>query len=210
MRPPISFAEFLKLPKDVQEQLSTFENEYLQEELSPSVKKKKMVELERRLKYHDWFSEFGDMKAFRNGQKEEQEIRKLVDEIGSDGMELYKMYGKKAGVMEALKDPRPSKYEKHLYKKMKEWGIKDLDELEGEAKKRFHAELDADAPDAEESKSIFPEQNVSTKNINLGYAEERPVGGKSNHGFCDPGNLYADQTTWQPPSPQRQKGWENK
>jgi len=322
MRQPISFAEFLKLPEDVQESMGRLENENLTEELSPTAQKKLMISLERKLKDFDFWYVMGDNSAWKKGKKAEEEIYKIMDELGTDDAKsLYKMYAKKSGMnealisndgispstrssiksymkdldklcrkhnwewqyeedetsfrkgrkeeqeirelvveikelgsiegfdlytkyaarngikikyflesrpseletiedlsqfpvneikikyfLEALKDPRPSAYEKHLYKKMKEWGIKDLDELEGEAKVRFHAELDADAPDpVEESKSIFPEQNVSSKNIQLGYGEERPVGGKSNHGFCDPGNLYDNTTTWQPPSNERKK-----
>jgi len=211
MRPPISFAAFLKLPEDVQESMGRLPNANLVEELSATAQKSKIRDLEKLLKNHDWYHSFGDHKSWEKGKKEVRHIRSLVDELGDDGMELYRMYGKKNGVMEgfrkeALKDPRPSEYEKHLYKKMKEWGIKDLDELQGEAKVRFHAELDADAPDpVEENKSIFPEQNISTKNIQLGYGEERPVGGKSNHGFCDPGNLYDNTPTWQTPSNERKK-----
>ena len=206
MRQPISFAEFLKLPEDVQESMGRLENENLTEELSPTAKKKLMISLERKLKDFDFWYVMGDNSAWKKGKKAEEEIYKMMDELGDDAKSLYKMYAKKSGMNEALKDPRPSAYEKHLYKKMKEWGIADLSELEGEAKVRFHAELDADAPDpVEESKSIFPEQNVSSKNIQLGYGEERPLGGKSNHGFCDPGNIYENTPAWIPPSENRKR-----
>ena len=54
MKKLISFSKFLALPKEIQEQLSALPNEYLQEELSPSIHKKKMVELAKRLKDFDF------------------------------------------------------------------------------------------------------------------------------------------------------------
>ena len=119
------------------------------------------------MKNHDWYYSFGDNNAWKKGKKENEVIRSMVDELGDDGIELYRMYGKKNGVIEGLtnearKDPRPSHYEKFLYKKMKEWKIRSLDELEGEAKKRFDKELEDYEGDGEDEVTVnLPEQNVS-------------------------------------------------
>ena len=44
-----------------------------------------------------------DQRVWKQSKKEDEQIRKLVDEIGEDALELYKMYGQKAGVMEMVK-----------------------------------------------------------------------------------------------------------
>jgi hypothetical protein len=222
MKPLISFTEFIRLPKSVQESMGRLDNEYLQEELSPTAHKKKMVELERALKNKDWWWFMSDSGIdYKRGKSEEDKIKGMRDALGDDGNLLYKQYAIKSGVVsEARKDPRPSSYEKFLYKKMKEWKIKSLDELEGEAKTRFDQECtdeyEGDGEDEvevnlPENRSMFPEMNQVTRE-GLGYGEERPVGGKSKHGFVDAGNLYPEHLVpkWIPPSPQRTRGWSNK
>ena len=92
-----SFREFCKLGKEEQVSFGS-----LQEDLSETVKKKK--QLEDLLKKHDWFYFYSDdSRAYRKGTEEQSVIRKLIDEIGKDGMKLYKTYGKKSGVMESVK-----------------------------------------------------------------------------------------------------------
>ena len=97
----ISFREFLELDKETQKRLGT-----LTEEMSVSIKKKKMVELENLLKSHDWYFTFSDdRRSYKKGEAEQSKIRRLVDYIGKDGMKLYKQLGKKAGVvMEMVKE----------------------------------------------------------------------------------------------------------
>jgi hypothetical protein len=95
----ISFREFLELDKETQKRLGT-----LTEEMSVSMKKSKMMELETLLKSHDWWWVMSDSKqSYKKGEEEQSKIRRLVDYIGKDGMKLYKQLGKKAGVMEMVK-----------------------------------------------------------------------------------------------------------
>ena len=93
----ISFREFLELDKETQIELGT-----INEDLSGQVKTKKMKQLEDLLKKHDFYFSFSDShKDWKRGNENENNIRKLVDFIGKDGMKLYKTYGKKNGVMES-------------------------------------------------------------------------------------------------------------
>ena len=95
----ISFRQFLELDKEEQTRLGTFN-----EDLSGQVKKKKMKELDLILKNKDWYAHYSDdQRVWKQSKKEDEQIRKLVDEIGEDALELYKMYGQKAGVMEMVK-----------------------------------------------------------------------------------------------------------
>jgi hypothetical protein len=90
-----TFKKFLELDKETQRQIST-----LTEEMSVSMKKKKMIELETLLKSHDWFYFYSDdSRSYRKGDEEHSKIRRLVDFIGKDGKKLYKSYGKQRGVM---------------------------------------------------------------------------------------------------------------
>ena len=90
-----TFKKFLELDEETQRQIST-----LTEEMSVSMKKKKMIELETLLKSHDWFYFYSDdSRSYRKGDEEHSKIRRLVDFIGKDGKKLYKSYGKKRGVM---------------------------------------------------------------------------------------------------------------
>lgn len=185
-----------------------------------------MKDLEKLCRKHNWHWMYEtDETLFRKGKKEEQKIRELVVEIkelGSiEGFELYQKYAAKNGIKikyfrEEKKDARPSEYEIFLHKKMKAWNVKSLEELEGEAKKRFDAECERDWKGNPEVKvnlpeSMFPEMNKVTRQ-GLGYGEERPVGEKSKHGFVDAGNLYPEHLVpkWTPPSPQRKRGWQDK
>ena len=126
----------------------------------------------------------------------------------------------------------------NMYEDTDDFKEYDLDSLEAESRKRFKDELDKEWASSKENKtdvvfnestkkpnpprnlseavrqvterSGFPEMDVSNKNMQLGYGEERPVGDKSKHGFCDAGNLYENTPTWQAPSPQRKRGWADK
>jgi ribosomal protein S15P/S13E len=95
----ISFREFLELDKKTQRELGT-----INEEMSVSMKKKKMDELQKVLSQHDWWWFMSDdRRAYKSGEAEQSKIRRLVDYIGKDGMKLYKQLGKKAGVLEMVK-----------------------------------------------------------------------------------------------------------
>ena len=193
--------------------------------ISPSTRasiKDYMKDLEKLCRKHNWHWMYeADETLFRKGKKEEQEIRELVVEIkelGSiEGFELYQKYAAKNGIKikyfrEEKKDNRPSEYEIFLHKKMKAWNVKSLDELEGEAKKRFDAECERDWKGNPEVKvnlpeSIFPEMAQVQRQGTLGYGDDRKVGEKSltAGSFCDAGNLYENIPTWQPPTKERKR-----
>ena len=134
----LSFREFLNLDKEEQTRLGTFN-----EDLSGQVKKKKMKELDSILKNKDWYAHFSDdQKVWKQSKKEDELIRKLVDEIGEDGMTLYRQFGKRAGVFEALK--KQTQKDTSLIKKINE---------------------------VKENHSIFPEMNKVHKTISRYYGE---------------------------------------
>ena len=209
-----TFREFLQLDEETKTSLGTIQ---VNEDLSGNQKEKKMKTLEQKLKTFDWwYSMSDDMRSYKKGQKEQDVIRSLVDELGDDGMSLYRQYGKKNGVTfrESVekKETGIDEYEKFVLSQMKKYGIKSLKDLDKETIKKFWNEIDRKwkgenevEVNIPEKKSMFPEQNVSTKNIQLGYGEERPVDGRSKHGFVDAGNLYYNQPQYIPPSKQRKK-----
>ena len=95
----ISFKEFLNLDKEEQTRLGTFN-----EDLSENKKKTEMKKLEKLLKSHDWWWFMSDSRqSYKKGEVEQEKIRRYIDLIGADAMKLYKMYGRKAGVMEMVK-----------------------------------------------------------------------------------------------------------
>jgi hypothetical protein len=65
------------------------------EDLSVSVKRVKMAELEKLLKSHDYFYMYSNGRAYDKGKESEEEIEELVGEIGKDGLKLYRKYLKK-------------------------------------------------------------------------------------------------------------------
>jgi|TARA_B100001964_G_C14190464_1_gene580809 predicted DNA-binding protein YlxM (UPF0122 family) len=135
-----NFTEFCGLTKEEQIRLGTI---HLNEDLSGTVKKKKMKQLESMLKSFDWwYSMSDDRRSYEKGSKEQDSIRKLVDEIGEDGMLIYKQYGKRAGVFESLKNQFDK--EKSITKRIE---------------------------NVKEKHSIFPEMETSQRNIALGYGE---------------------------------------
>ena len=224
MKKPISFKQFLALPEEIQEQLSTFENAYITEELTSTAHKKKMIELEKALKKKDWWWFMSDDSAsYKKGKSEEDKIKALRDLIGDDGHSLYKQFAIKAGVInEGKKDMKPaSEYEVFLQMKMREWEIKSLEELEKSLLKKFWNEVDAEwkgNPEVQvnmpaEKRSLFPDMD-KVQRQGLGYGNDRKVGERSltAGSFVDAGNLYPEHLIpkWQPPSKQRKRGWVDK
>ena len=95
----ISFKQFLNLDKEEQTRLGTFN-----EDLSENKKKTEIKKLEKLLKSHDWWWFMSDSRqSYKKGEVEQEKIRRYIDLIGADAMKLYKMYGRKAGVMEMVK-----------------------------------------------------------------------------------------------------------
>ena len=90
-----SFKQFLELDKDTQQALGNIINE----ELKPSVKKRKMKELEKLLKKHDFLYQYqdGDYREWIRQNDIAQDIRKLKELIGDDAIQLYKIYARKGG-----------------------------------------------------------------------------------------------------------------
>ena len=82
------------------------------------------------------------MRSYKKGQKEQDEIRLLVNLLGDDGVSLYKQFLKSKGMQEDKTKPRLNPYEKFLQQKMGVWNIKSLDDLEPEPLKRFWKEVD--------------------------------------------------------------------
>ena len=221
-----SFREFLELDELTQIALGKTE---VNEELNQKLKDKKMVELEKALKSHDWWYSFSDdQRSWKKGKKESEDIRKLVDLIGDDGMSLYKQYGKKAGVSfrEGVENRKkaftqPNEYEAFLQMKMKEWGIESLDQLQPEPLKRFWKEVDNTwkgndeiETNIPEQKSIFREMDSVVRQGTLGYGDDRKVGEKSltAGSFGDSGNLYPQHLVpkFIPPSEERKRRFNNK
>ena len=97
----ISFREFLELDKETQIELG---NMNMNEELNQSVKKKKMMELEKLLSNFDFWGYMSDDGTFyKKWKQEEKKIHNLVSLLGKDGNSLYKQVAKKNGVMEMVK-----------------------------------------------------------------------------------------------------------
>jgi len=103
----ISFKEFCGLSKEEQKHLGS----NLNEDLSGNLKKKKMVELEKLLKKHDFLYDYmdGDYREWKRQHEMAQDIRKLRELIGADAEQLYKQYAKKGGCWEGNTSPTPGK-----------------------------------------------------------------------------------------------------
>ena len=223
-----SFREWLALDEETQTALG---NPTIYEELNQKIKDKKMVELEKMLRSADWWGFMSDDgREYKKWKAEEQKIKALRDLIGDDAEVLYKQYALKAGVVSegtltSKAKARPSEYEKHMKKVMKTYGITSIEQLEddengNEALKRFWKEVDDtwkgnDELEVNKPKSknegLFAEMSNVDGRGTLDYAV-RQVGDKSltASSFCDAGNLYENTPTWQPPSPQRKRGWADK
>ena len=170
-----SFKQFLELDRDTQVALGNIINE----ELKPSVKKRKMKELEKLLKKHDFLYQYmdGDYREWRRQNDMAQEIRKLKDLIGDDARALYKIYAKKGG----------------------DW-------TESNTNKSAPGQTN----EVKQRQSLFPEMDNVERNISLGVVVNDkgyvlPDGG---HHFAD--TPFDTTTKWQPPSPQRKRGWQDK
>tara|TARA_Y100000593_G_scaffold90822_1_gene178114 strand:+ start:3750 stop:4274 length:525 start_codon:yes stop_codon:yes gene_type:complete len=172
----ISFKEFVGLSKEEQIHLSSTINE----ELSGRLKKKKMLELEKKLKAHDWYFAYADDgRSYRKGRDEQDEIHKLVQLLGDDGKSLHNQYARKAGVMESLK--------KQVNKE-----------------KSIEDRID----DVKEKHSLFPEMEQVQRDIALGFQGEGKVLANKHH--FTTGNPYENADKWIAPSPQRKRGWQDK
>ena len=136
----LSFREFLKLDEGTKTRLGTLQ---VNEDLSGNQKDVKLKDLGKKLKSHDFYFTYSDeRRSYQTGKKEQEEIRKLVDLIGDDGMSLYKQYLKQKGLIEDNTTPRLNPYEKFVQQKMDKWKIKSLDQLKPEPYKRFWNEID--------------------------------------------------------------------
>ena len=153
----------------------------------------------------------------------EQKIRELVidiQELGDiSGFEMYQKFALKNGIkINYFKEGKESclyDYERYYHSKMKKYGIKDIDELCPEDKKKFDDEVDRDWNGGEkvkvnipENKSLFPEMNNVCRKGSLDYAI-REVGEKSltADSFGDYGNLYPEHLVpkWTPPTKERMR-----
>jgi hypothetical protein len=150
------------------------------DDLSPSTRasiQRYMKELDSLMKKHNWQWQFDpDIRKVKQGKKVEQQIRELVIEIkelGSiEGFDLYRKYAKKNNIkvpyFEDKTTPQLSAWEKFLYKKLKEWGLQnpeDLDALEPEPRKRFKDELDKEWASSRENKNdVVVNESVKKSN----------------------------------------------
>jgi hypothetical protein len=186
------------------------------EDLSGNIKKNKLKELSKLLKDWDYTYVYSDERnAYKKGVAQEKEIQKLYKEIGAEGLKMYRDFLKSKGMMEGQNGRGIFDYERYYHSKMKKWGIKDIDELSPEDKRKFDAEVDRDwknnsdvKVNMPEDKSEFPEmQNVEGRGT-LDYAI-RHVGDKSLTAstFGDSGNLYPEHLTpkFIPPSKERMR-----
>jgi hypothetical protein len=153
-------------------------------------KKLRMRELEQKLKDHDYFYVYANGRAYDKGKQSEEEIENMVAEIdGMDGrkdaIKLYRKYLKKN---ESVGETKKDKVDLNISVSGSGASLKKFLSLE---------ECVKDVADKHKKET--------TKNINLGYGEERPIGGKSKHGFVDVGNLYEGHIKWVAPSKERTK-----
>jgi len=206
-----SFREFLALDETTQASLG---NPEIYEELNQKIKNTKIVELEKMLKSADWWGFMSDDgRVYKKWKSEEEKIKTLRNLIGDDAEILYKSYAKKAGVMEgfiseALKDSRPSEYERFLYAKMKKWNLNTLDDLEdGEAKKRFWDEMDSEwvgNSDVEINlpESMFPEMRQVKGRGTIDYGERKTGERSLTASTFSDGNLFPE-ASWTAPTNNR-------
>ena len=200
-------------------------SEAVWDDSSPSDKssiKKYMKELEKLCKRHNWHWMYEkDDSKFKHGQFMEQKIRELVidiKELGDiSGFEMYQKFALKNGIkINYFKEGNESgiyDYERYYISKLKKWGIKSVDELSPENRKKFDSEVDNDwdggnkvKTNIPEDKSLFPEMNNVCRKGSLDYAI-REVGEKSltAGSFCDVGNLYENIPKFIPPSKERMR-----
>jgi len=167
----ISFKEFIGLSKEEQMYLSTT----LNEELSANLKKKKMRELEKKLKAHDFMYDFidGDYREWKRQHEMAQDIRKLLDLINDDDAKLlYKQYAKKGGCWNEVKAIVDN--QKTITDRIEE---------------------------AKEKHSLFPEMDKVQKNIALGFNGEGKVLANKHH--FSSGDPYENTEKWIAPTKKR-------
>lgn len=186
------------------------------EDLSNKMKVAKLKELQKKLKNYDFTYVWADDRNSRiRGEKQRDEILKLKDEIGDEGHKVWIKFLKDKGMMEGANGIGIYDYERYYHSKMKKWGIKNVDELCPEDKKKFDDEIDNDWDGSNkvkvnmpEQKGLFPEMNAVVRQGSLDYAI-RQVGEKSLTAstFGDSGNLYPEHLVpqWQPPSKERMR-----
>jgi hypothetical protein len=184
------------------------------EDLSNKMKVEKLKELQKKLKNYDFAYFYSDDgRAYRKGKAQEDEIKKLKDEIGDEGHKVWIKFLKDKGMMEGANGIGIYDYERYYISKLKKWGIKDTAELCPEDKKKFDTEVDKDwnggnkvKTNMPEQKGLFPEQNSVEGRGTLDYAI-RQVGEKSLTAstFGDSGNLYPEHLVQKfiPPSKER-------
>ena len=213
----LSLEEKIEKTKTDYSSWNIWKSEYLRttnEDLSNKMKATKLKELHKLLKNYDYTYVWADDRnSYRRGEKQRDEILKLKDEIGDEGKKVWIKFLKDKGMMEGANGIGIYDYERYYHSKMKKWGIKNVDELCPEDKKKFDAEVDKDWNGGEkvkvnmpEQKSLFPEMQSVVRQGSLDYAI-RQVGEKSltAGSFCDAGNLYPEHLVqqWQPPTKER-------
>ena len=179
--------------------------EFMGEDLSNKQIKTKLKELERKLKSWDWSYVWSDdSRSYKRGKQQEDDIKKLKNEIGAEGEKMWMKFLKDKGLREA-NGGGIDEYQRFVCYKMKHHGIKNIDDLTKEQKKDFwkmiddewgktigNDDVEVNMPE-QKKRSMFPEmQNVECRGT-LDYSV-RPVGEKSltAGSFCDAGNLYPE------------------
>jgi hypothetical protein len=156
------------------------------EDISNSDKKNQILLLKKLLSNFDkYFHYSDDPRSYRKGKDQQDEIEKLVSEIGKEGKKIYKKFFEQID----------SEYKNEKTRSKKE--KKDDDELV-DVKPKIKEYVDYMNP-----RNWFPETaNVkSTGSLN----ELKPVGAKGVSYFPDGGNLYENTPKFVPPSSQRIK-----
>ena len=180
--------------------------EFMGEDLSNKQIKTKLKELERKLKSWDWSYVWSDdSRSYKRGKQQEDEIKKLKNEIGAEGEKMWMKFLKDKGLREA-NGGGIDEYQRFVCYKMKHHGIKNIDDLTKEQKKDFwkmiddewgktigNDDVEVNMPE-QKNRSMFPEMD-SVVRKGLGYGDgDRKVGERSvtGHSFCDAGNLYPE------------------
>jgi hypothetical protein len=217
----LSLEEKIEKTKTDYSSWNIWKSEYLRttnEDLSNKMKATKLKELHKLLKNYDYTYVWADDRnSYRRGEKQRDEILKLKDEIGDEGKKVWIKFLKDKGMMEGANGIGIYDYERYYHSKMKKWGIKNVDELCPEDKKKFDDEVDNDWEGGkkikvnmpEQNKSLFPEMDIVVRKGSIGYGDDRQVGERSltAGSFGDYGNLYPEHLVpkWQPPTNERKR-----
>ena len=86
------------------------------EDLSGNQKKTKMDELEKLLKAHDYFYVYANGRIYDRGKQSQEQIERLVKDIGPSGLKLYRKYLKKN---ESKEPTGTGKYMSSLFPEMR-------------------------------------------------------------------------------------------